>query len=128
MKYFVEKIAEKILQNTCYQTDKSIIVFPNRRAGVFLRKYLKASKKPIFMPQIIGMDDFVENTSGMKIVKNEFLLFELFRIHKEISLNNNNDKYQTFEEFIPFADMLLKDFSDVDLHLVDAKQLFSNLF
>lgn len=128
MKYFVEEIAEKILQNTCYQTDKSIIVFPNRRAGVFLRKYLKASKKPIFMPQIIGMDDFVENTSGMKIVKNEFLLFELFRIHKEISLKNNNDKYQTFEEFIPFADMLLKDFSDVDLHLVDAKQLFSNLF
>ena len=128
MKYFVEEIAEKILQDTCYQSDKSIIVFPNRRAGVFLRKYLKTSDKFIFLPQIIGMDDFVEMTSGMKIVKNEFLLFELFRIHKNISKINGNDKYQSFEEFIPFADMLLKDFSDVDLHLVDAKQLFTNLF
>lgn len=128
MKAFLEQIADKILQNPCYQTDKSIVVFPNRRAGLFLNKFLKASGKTFFMPQILGMDDFVSQTSGMKIVKNEFLLFELFRIHKEISLKNGNDKYQTFEEFIPFADTILKDFSDIDLHLVDAKQLFTNIY
>ena len=80
------------------------------------------------MPQILGMDDFVSQTSGIKIVKNEFLLFELYRIHKEISAKNHNDKYQRFEEFIPFADNILKDFSDIDLHLVDAKQLFTNVY
>ncbi|MBO4741574.1 MAG: hypothetical protein J5605_08060, partial [Bacteroidales bacterium] len=128
MNYFLQDIAEKIIQNPCYQSDKSIIVFPNRRAGIFLRKYLKTSDKTFFMPQIMGMDDFVSQTSGMGIVKNEFLLFELFRIHKEISKTTNNDKYQTFEDFIPFADMLLKDFSDVDLHLADAKQIFTLLY
>ena len=128
MKYFLQKIAEKILQDPCYQSDKSIIVFPNRRAGLFLRKHLKTSKQTFIMPQIVGMDDFVSMTSGMKIVKNEFLLFELFRIHKEISKTTGNDKYQTFEDFIPFADMILKDFSDIDLHLVDAKQLYSLLY
>lgn len=128
MKAFLELIAEKILQNPCYQTDKSIIVFPNRRAGVFLKKFLNNSEKTIFMPKILGMNNFVAETSGMKIVKNEFLLFELFRIHKELSLKNNNDKYQTFEEFIPFADTILKDFSDIDLHMVDAKQIFTNIY
>ena len=128
MKAFLELIAEKILQNPCYQTDKSIIVFPNRRAGLFLNKFLKKSGKTFFMPKILGMNNFVEQTSGMTIIKNEFLLFELFRIHKELSLKNNNDKYQTFEEFIPFADTILKDFSDIDLHLVDAKQLFTNIY
>lgn len=127
MKHFLEEIAEKILQEPPYQSDKSIVVFPNRRAGVFLRKYLKSSDKTIFLPQIVGMDDFVEKASGMKIVKNEFLLFELFRIHKEISQRNGNDKYQSFEEFIPFADMILKDFSDIDLHMVDAEQLYTHL-
>lgn len=127
MKQFLEEIAEKILQEPCYQSDKSLVVFPNRRAGVFLRKHLKSSDKTLFLPKIVGMDDFVEMTSGMKIVKNEFLLFELFRIHKAISQRNGNDKYQSFEEFIPFADMLLKDFSDIDLHLVDAKQLYTLL-
>ena len=128
MKAFLELIADKILQNPCYQADKSIIVFPNRRAGVFLKKFLNNSGKTIFMPKILGMNNFVEQTSGMKIIKNEFLLFELFRIHKELSLKNNNDKYQTFEEFIPFADTILKDFSDIDLHMVDAKQLFTNIY
>ncbi len=127
MKHFLEEIAEKILQEPIYQSDKSIVVFPNRRAGVFLRKYLKTSDKTFFLPQIVGMDDFVEMASGMKIVKNEFLLFELFRIHKEISQRNGNDKYQSFEEFIPFADMILKDFSDIDLHMVDARQLYTHL-
>lgn len=128
MKYFLQEIAEKIIQDTCYQSDKSIIVFPNRRAGLFLRKHLKASNKTFIMPQIVGMDDFVSQTSGMTIVKNEFLLFELFRIHKDISKINGNDKYQNFEDFIPFADNLLKDFSDIDLHVVDAKQLFTNIY
>ncbi|MBR4803241.1 MAG: hypothetical protein IK032_01215, partial [Bacteroidales bacterium] len=111
MKHFLQEIAEKILQDNSYQSDKSIIVFPNRRAGLFLRKHLKASNKTFMMPQIVGMDDFVSQTSGMTIVKNEFLLFELFRIHKDISKINGNDKYQNFEEFIPFADNLLNDFS-----------------
>ncbi|MBO7541546.1 MAG: hypothetical protein J6T33_07805, partial [Bacteroidales bacterium] len=64
MKAFLELIAEKILQNPCYQTDKSIIVFPNRRAGLFLNKFLKKSGKTFFMPKILGMNNFVEQTSG----------------------------------------------------------------
>ena len=75
------------------------------------------------MPKITCIDDLVAELSEVDIVDNVFLLFELFRIHCEIG----NSKYQTFNEFIPFAEMLLRDFSEIDANLVDAKSLFANI-
>ena len=71
------------------------------------------------------IDDLVRELSGLEIIQPEFLLFELYRIHCDIG--GEKRKYQTFEEFIPFGDMMLNDFSEVDRYMVDAHDLFVNL-
>lgn len=127
MEYFLKDFAKRILENPDYQSESTLVVFPNRRAGMFLRKHLSDSGKVFMMPKIMGMDDFVSEVGRMEIVKNEFLLFELFKVHKEIIAGKNDAKYRDFEDFIPFADILLKDFSDIDLHMVSAKDIFANI-
>ncbi len=130
MKTFLQEIAEKIC-NSSYgkdnKLDKIAIVFNNRRPAIYLRKILgeQNERKAFFMPAILGMNNLIEILGRQKIIENEYLLFELFEIHKEIE--GDNRKYATFDEFIAFGDLMIKDFSELDLYCVDAKQIFSYL-
>ncbi len=100
------------------------VVLPNRRGGLFLRKYLAAEVGKItWAPTIFSIEDFIAEISGLQEVDNLHLLFELYDIHREIELTNA----QTFEEFLRWAPQLLSDFNEIDRYLADAKELFSTL-
>ena len=123
---FLTEVAQHLLNKFGNDLDKVTVVFNNRRSGLFLRhRFLELSDKPLFLPRTIGMDVLINELSGLEIVQNELLLFELFDVHRH--LLGNDGKFITFEEFIPFGDMMLADFSEVDLYCVDTKQLFTNI-
>lgn len=126
MSSFLQSVAQRIYADHPLDMDKVTVVFNNHRSGLFLRKQFASLDVPsFFLPRIIGMDQLISELGHFQIVPNEFLLFELFNIHCEIG--GDQRKYATFEEFISFADMMLSDFSEIDLYCVDAAQLFSNL-
>ena len=126
MESFLSEIAHILQKEYPDSLDQVTVVFNNRRSGLFLRQqFLKQAEKPLFLPRTIGMDTLVSELSDMEIIPNELLLFELFDIHR--NLLGENRRYDTFEEFISFGDMMLADFSEVDLYCIDAKQLFANL-
>ena len=103
-----------------------LVVFNNRRAGLFLQKQmLSLSEKPFFLPRIIGIDELVSQLGNQQIAPHEFLLFELFDIHRNIE--GDERRFETFEEFISFGEMMICDFSEIDLYCIDARQLFNNL-
>lgn len=129
MKPFLRQVAEQILHENPGRTEQVLVVFNNHRSELFLRQHFKAisaeTGETFFMPQTMVIDDLVRQMSGLEIVQPEFLLFELYRIHCE--MEGEERKYKTFEEFIPFGDMMLNDFSEVDRYMVDANDLFVNL-
>ena len=121
---FLKTAAERIIAEQGYDLENTIIVFPNQRPIIFLKEHFKTLiNRTIFMPKITCIDDWVAELSGLDMVDNVFLLFELFRIH----CHTGNTKYTTFSEFIPFAEMLVRDFSEIDANLVDAQSLFDNI-
>ena len=126
---FLKQVAEQILRENPGTTDRVLVVFNNHRPELFLREHFKelSSKQggAFFLPQTMVIDDLVAQMGGLEVVPNEFLLFELYRIHTE--LEGDERKYKTFEEFIPFGDLMLADFSEVDRYMVDARDLFHNL-
>ena len=126
MNTFLKYTAEKIIAECGDNLGNTIIVFPNQRPIVFLKEEIKQLvDKTIFMPQMMSIDNFVGQLSELEIVSNNaFIFFDLYKIHLEMK----NDKYQRFEEFMPFADMLINDFSEVDSYLVNAEDLFSNIY
>ncbi len=126
MSTFLHSVAQRIFNERDGQLQDISVVFNNRRAGLFLQQqFLTLSKQPFFMPQIQGMDDLVAHLGKLQIVPHEFLLFELFDIHR--NMEGIEQRFDTFEEFMPFGEMLLTDFSEVDLYRVDARSLFNNL-
>ena len=121
---FLKTTAERIIAEQGYNLENTIIIFPNQRPIIFLKEHFKTLiNRTIFMPKITCIDDWVAELSGLDMVDNVFLLFELFRIH----CHTGNTKYTTFSEFIPFAEMLVRDFSEIDANLVDAQSLFDNI-
>lgn len=129
METFLKQTARQILAAHPKDTDRVLVVFNNHRSELFMRRAferLSAEEgRTYFLPQLTVIDDLVADLGGMKIVANEFLLFELYRIHVEIG--GEERKYRTFEEFMAFGDMMLSDFSEIDRYCVDARDLFVNL-
>jgi CRISPR/Cas system-associated exonuclease Cas4 (RecB family) len=98
-------------------------VFPNKRSGIFFRKYLsEAAVKPVFSPSILTISDLFRKLNPKRQADRIKLLFMLYDIYKRQS---NSD--ETFDDFIYWGEMLLNDFDDIDKYLVDARQLFTNI-
>ncbi len=124
METFLGKTAQHIFKNYTDEISDLCIVLPNRRASLFLRKHLaQLFKKNIWSPQIFSIEDFVFELSGLTIIDNTSLLFELYEIHKIIT----KDKAQEFDEFTKWAQVLVQDFNEIDQHLANAKSIFSYL-
>lgn len=128
METFLHEVAQRILKENPTAMDQVLVVFNNRRPGLFLRRELTSladNSKAFFLPKMVGMDELVSEMSSLKIIPKEFLLFELYDIHRQICTDDHKD--ETFEDFISFGDMMLNDFAEIDLYRVDAKSLFSNI-
>lgn len=99
-------------------------VFPSQRAGVFFQYYLtKITKQPIFSPEIVTVSDLFLQLTGYQKADRIDMLFLLYEVYKEIGRTQ-----ESFDEFLYWGEMLLNDFDDVDKYLVDAEQLFSNIY
>ena len=129
MESFLTQVARRILAENPDDPGQALVVFNNRRSALFLRRafeHISAdSGSAFFLPRTTTIDELVADLGGLKIVPSEFLLFELYRIH--IQLGGDDRKYQSFEEFMSFGDIMLSDFSEIDRYCVDARELFINL-
>lgn len=125
MDTFLRQIAQRIAADHPKDTDKVLVVFNNNRSKRFFTKQFDNLGKATFLPKVMAIDELIANLGGLEIIKNEFLLFELYRIHEE--LGGTERKYQTFEEFISFGDLMIGDFSEIDQYMVDARAIFDNL-
>lgn len=124
MTKFLEQTAEYLYQRYGAGISGLCIVLPNRRGGLYLKKYLgQQIGKTSWSPAIYSVEDFIIGLSGLRVAEQTHLLFELFEVHKSIE----GAKAQPFEEFISWGQQLLHDFNEIDNYIVDPKQLFQYL-
>jgi ATP-dependent helicase/nuclease subunit B len=124
MTKFLEKTAEYLFNHYERSISGLCIVLPNRRGGLYLKKYLGHQiGKTSWSPAIYSVEDFIIGLSGLRVAEQTNLLFELFEVHKELE----GSKAQPFEEFITWGQQLIQDFNEIDNYLVDARQLFRYL-
>jgi len=124
MKPFLQKIAEEIASRFGDDPGSLCVVLPNRRAGLYLRKYLAAElKRDAWAPQTFSIEDFVINLSKTPIIDPMGLLFEFYAVHREVA----GDQAQDFELFAEWGQVLLKDFDEIDQYLADPDKVFTYL-
>src|SRR5665648_271581 len=123
MEYFLENIARSLHQEFGNTLNFHCLVFPNQRAGLYFLKYLSATiDKPVWTPSILTINELFRSYSTLQIAGSEILLFELYKVYRELSKSP-----ESFDEFYFWGDMLLDDFDDVDKYLVDSSLLFRNV-
>jgi len=124
---FLEKVISEIIANDVKPLDKCCFVVPNRRTGLYLKKYLSEKiHKTIFSPQFFTIDEFASKVSSLETTDNLTMLSLLYQSYKE-TLKDDKAVSHPFDEFISWGNMLLADFNDIDSQLSDAEKVFSYL-
>ena len=123
MKTFLEYVAEDIINK--YGTDLSriAVVFPNKRASLFLNEHLaRMAGKPIWSPAYMTISDLFRRHSSMTVGDPIKLTCD---IHKSFTEVTGID--ETLDHFYGWGQLLLADFDDVDKNMADASKVFANL-
>jgi hypothetical protein len=122
---FLDKIANVIITEYKSVLAETVIVLPNKRAKIFLVEALKRqTEENIFSPEIISIEDFIQEISGIRTVDPIELLFEFYEVY--LSITQKKDQ-QSFELFANWAKTLLQDFNEIDRYLLDSNHVLSYL-
>ena len=67
MNSFLHLLAKDLIQKYGYHFDNLTILFPNKRAGLFLAQELaQLIDRPVWMPEILTLSEFIERQTGLK--------------------------------------------------------------
>ena len=122
---FLEKIAALVIQDFSAKLAETTIILPNKRAKVFLIEALKKeTTKTILSPEIISIEDFVQNVASIRSIDSIELLFEFYEVYLSVTEKQNQ---QSFELFANWAKTLLQDFNEIDRYLLDPSHVLSYL-
>lgn len=122
MKSFLQQVAEYYatgqgLEDYCF-------VFPNRRSGKFFEQRLgEAINGPAMMPRIVTMTDFLSDVTGYIQVSPVEAMMVLYKAYVQVMGN----EAAPIDTFVFWGNLIINDFNDADMNLVDMRQLYSNL-
>jgi CRISPR/Cas system-associated exonuclease Cas4 (RecB family) len=120
---FLREIADILLQPGSYNLSETCVVFPNKRARLYLSKYIgELSDKPVWAPKYLSINELMESLSGFVYADRLTIVFELFEVYKLVT-----QLPESFDSFYHYAEPLLSDFDEIDKYLVNPGDLLSNL-
>ncbi|MFN8323135.1 MAG: PD-(D/E)XK nuclease family protein [Chitinophagales bacterium] len=122
MKKFLEMAASQILNTHGNNLSEVTVLMPNQRSCTYFNNELQnLATHTIFAPEIETLQNWLLAKSNLSVVDNLELVAELYRCHQDIGGELSLD------DFIGTANILLADFDELDMQMVDPKSFFKNL-
>lgn len=118
MQSFISQTIDTILKTTTSFQDV-VFILPSQRAKVFAKQILKEKITVGFLPEILNIEQFINQISGIEKADNIQLLFHFYTIYKDIE-----KEPVSFDVFASWAFTVLQDFNEIDQHLIAAKDIF----
>lgn len=123
MKTFLKYVARDILEKYGNNLSDIAIVFPNKRAALFLNESLaRLTDHPIWSPSYITISDLFRKHSTLKVGDPIKLVCDL---HKTFVACTGID--ETLDHFYGWGQLLITDFDDIDKNMAETEKLFANL-
>lgn len=121
---FLRQVAHVYLREQRDMLGDCCFVFPNKRMGVFFRRYmrLESGGERMVMPETTTLAELCQEFSGLVEAPRLDRLFTLYNEYRQLG-----SEVPEFDRFMFWGDVLLADFDDVDRFLVDPDLLFVNL-
>lgn len=123
MKSFLSIVAGDLLKKYGSNLSNITIVFPNKRASLFLNEELikQSGGKPVWSPQYMTISDLFRSASQLIVADQIKLVCELYRHYSSITGTT-----ETLDEFYGWGEMMLADFDDLDKNMGDSQLIFEN--
>ena len=123
MKSFLEYVAADLLRKYGTNLSRIAVVFPNKRAALFLNEHLaRLAGKPLWSPAYITISDLFRSHSQRQVADPIQLVCEL---HECFTQCTGID--ETLDHFYGWGQLLLSDFDDLDKNMASATHVFANL-
>lgn len=123
MKTFLEYVAEDILCKYGTNLARVAVVFPNKRASLFMNEHLaRLAGGPIWSPAYITISDLFRRHSDLSVADPIKLVSDL---HKSFTAVTAID--ETLDHFYGWGQVLLADYDDIDKNMAEADKVFANL-
>ena len=123
MKDFLANVAADIINKYGTNLADIAIVFPNKRAALFMNEYFaRLTNKPLWAPSYITISELFAQQSSLVVSDNIKLICELHKVFIRCTQTN-----ESLDAFFGWGQLLLSDFDDLDKNLADASKVFQNL-
>ena len=123
MKTFLEHVAQDILSKWGTDLSRTAVVFPNKRASLFLNDALaRAAGRPLWSPAYITISDLFRRHSTLQVADPIKLICDLHRTYTEVTGFD-----ETLDHFYGWGQVLITDFDDIDKNMAEADKVFANL-
>ena len=122
-KTFLECVAEDLLSKFGNDLSRVVVVFPNKRASLFLNEYLaRLTDRPLWSPSYLTISQLFCNYSNLNIGDDIKLICDLHKVYTVCTGSS-----ETLDHFYGWGQLMLSDFDDIDKNMVDADHLFNNI-
>ena len=118
MQSFISDTLNDILKTT-KSFENVVFIVPSQRAKVFVKQEFKDKISVGFLPEMLNIEQFIQQISGVQKADSIQLLFHFYSIYKSVEKNPDS-----FDIFSSWALTVLQDFNEIDQHLVNTNDIF----
>jgi len=125
MQTFLNDILDKFIDKNIDQLAKTTFILPGKRAGGFLKRLIRSKTDYTgFAPEILSIEEFITQITGLRMLDNTNSLFRFYQIYKQQTPQNEQESFDTF---YAWAQTLIHDFNEIDRYLIDPERFFNYL-
>ena len=124
METFLSRVATRLLDTFGNDMRKVMVVFPNKRIGLFLNKALAKANggEPLLAPQYRTIDELFASYSDKVLADPVTTVCMAYQAYCDAQLTYT----MSLDDFFGWGEMLVGVFNEIDQQLVDADRLFQN--
>lgn len=123
MSSFLESVASELLTRFGTDLSRIAVVFPNKRASLFLNDYLASQAvRPLWSPAYITISDLFRSQSPLQVADPILLVCELHRCFIQCTGTD-----ESLDHFYGWGQLLLSDFDDLDKNMAPPDRVFANV-
>jgi hypothetical protein len=119
---FLQHVASSLKNKFGDNLSRVAVVFPNKRANLFLNEYLVTGNKVMWAPTYMTISELFTSLSHLQIADPVDVVCRLYK-HYAKATNSN----ESLDYFYGWGERLLADFDDLDKNLGDADKIFRDL-
>lgn len=120
---FLESVAKDILNKYGTDLSRTAVVFPNKRASLFLNGYLaQYADRPMWSPVNMTISELFRSHSVLAVADPIKQVCDLYKCFIDCTGMD-----ETLDHFYGWGQLMLSDFDDIDKNMADASKVFANV-